>query len=123
MLTSIDEELDRLLSAWTKTLLDNLQDSAVRANLDLLAPRDRKPVAAFLKSGTLPDDLTSDFIRALREVFSGLVKVVLRPNELRAALLNGGTPATLPETRKRFDDYLGALAGENDPSKVRVVLE
>ena len=123
VLTSIDEELDRLLSAWTKTLLDNLQDSAVRANLDLLAPRDRKPVAAFLKSGTLPDDLTSDFIRALREVFSGLVKVVLRPNELRAALLNGGTPATLPETRKRFDDYLGALAGENDPSKVRVVLE
>ena len=107
VLTSINDLMDRLLSAWTKTLLDNLQDSAVRANLDLLAPHNRKPVAAFLKSGTLPD-LTSDFIRALRKVFSGLVKVVLRPNELRAALLNGGTPATLPETRKRFDDYLGA---------------
>jgi len=66
-------------------------------NLALLASRSRKQVNAFLKGRVLPDDLSPDFLQAVREVLTGLVKVVLKPEELRTVLRNG---ARLPRCRK-----------------------
>jgi alanine-alpha-ketoisovalerate/valine-pyruvate aminotransferase len=43
--------------------------------------------------------------------------------QLKAALLAGGSPATLPELKKRFDEHLVEISKGKDPSKVRVVLE
>jgi alanine-alpha-ketoisovalerate/valine-pyruvate aminotransferase len=62
-------------------------------------------------------------VAALQEALSGLAKVVVTTDSLRTALLTGGSPATLPELRKRFDDYLVEIAKGKDASKVRIVLE
>ena len=61
---------------------------------------------AFLKERKLPDELGQDFIHALQEVLSGLVKVAVKTEDLRAALLKGGSPATPAEMKKRFEEYL-----------------
>jgi hypothetical protein len=91
--------------------------------LPLLKPTPRKQVDAFLKKRSLPEKLTQDFIQALKEVLSGLVKVNVKTEDLRQALLSGGAPATPAEMKKRFDDYIDELTKGKEPNKVRLVLE
>jgi len=123
LLTQADTDLDRMVSDWTQTLLADLEDPTTRNNLDLLQPKDRKLVDAFLRDRQLPEKLTAKFIHALQEVLSGLVKVTVQIDTLRTALLAGGSPVTPAEMKKRFGDYLEGLTKGNDPEKVRIVLE
>jgi len=123
VLEHLDTELDKLLEDWTQTLLSNLEDPTTRGNLDLLKPEPRKLVDAFLKERKLPDELGQDFIHALQEVLSGLVKVAVKTEDLRAALLKGGSPATPAEMKKRFEEYLDELTKGHELGKVRIVLE
>ena len=123
VLSGLDDELDTLLSGWTETLLDNLGDPTTKEQLELLKPEPRKLVDAFIASRTLPDNLDHDFIHAVKEVLSGLARVVVTTDDLRGALLSGGSPATLSEMKKRFEEYLDDKAKGKDPGKVRIVLE
>jgi predicted ATPase len=123
ILNALDSELDKLVENWTQTLLANLEDPTTKGNLDLLKPEARKLVDRFIKKRTLPDDLDQDFIHALQEVLSGLAKVSVKIGDLRDALLAGGSPATLREMSKRFEEYLDGLTRGKEPGKVRIVLE
>jgi hypothetical protein len=123
MLDALDGELDKLVENWTQTLLANLEDPTTKGNLSLLKPEPRKLVDGFTKKRALPDDLSQDFIHALREVLSGLTKVSVKIADLRDALLSGGSPATPAEMRKRFEEYLDGLTKGKEPGKVRIVLE
>ncbi len=123
LLERLDAELDRLLADWTQTLLVNLTDSTIQENLALLKPEPRQLVDAFLAARTLPANLTPAFIHALQEALSGLVKVVVALPALRAALLEGGSPATPAELQQRFEIYLEQLVRDQPPGKVRIVLE
>ena len=122
-LSLLDDDLDRLLADWTRTLLANLDDPAARENLSLLQPERAKRVNAFISEGKLPDPLEPEFVEALQEVLSGLVKVVVTAEDLKAALLAGGSPASPAEMKARFEGYLDGLAKGEEPAKVRVVLE
>jgi hypothetical protein len=119
----LEDELDRLHEGWTKTLLNNLEDPTTQQNLALLKPPTRKIVDAFLGARALPDDVNHDFVAALQEALSGLSKVVITTDGLRGALLAAGSPATVPELKKRFEDYLVEISKGKDPTKIRVVLE
>jgi hypothetical protein len=119
----LEDELERLHEGWTKTLLDNLEDPTTQQNLALLKSAPRKIVDGFLAAHSLPDDLSHEFVGALQEALSGLSKVIVTSVELRKALLANGSPATVPELRKRFDDYLAEIVKGKDASKVRIVLE
>jgi predicted ATPase len=122
-LDAFDEELDKLVENWTRTLLTNLEDPTTQSNLDLLKPEQRKLVDDFIGKRVLPDGLGQDFLHALREVLSGLAKVTVKIEDLRKVLLAGGSPATPAEIRQRFDEYLGTLTKGKEPGKVRIVLE
>ncbi len=122
-LDRLDEELDTLLNDWTQTLLTNLEDPTTKENLGLLKSKARKLVDDFMKKRALPDDLGHDFINALKEVLSGLARVSVKIEDLRAALLSGGAPVTPEEMKKRFEEYLNELIKGKEPGKVRIVLE
>lgn len=125
ILDRMDEELDKLLSKWTETLLTNLEDPTIKDNLVLLKSKERKLVDAFIKKRILPHDVLDDvnFINTLKEVLSGLVKISVKIDDLRAALLSGGSPATLEEMKNRFEEYLTELIKGKESGKVRIVLE
>jgi len=123
LLDTLDAELDKLLSDWTQTLLMNLEDPTTGENLGLLKPKERKLIDVFMKTRALPDDIGHDFISALKEVLSGLVKVPIKLNDLRSALLIGGSPVTPEEMKKRFEEYLNGLVRGKEPGKVRIVIE
>jgi hypothetical protein len=38
-------------------------------------------------------------------------------------MLEGGSPATVIEIKKRFDEYLDQLIKGKEPAKVRIVIE
>jgi hypothetical protein len=80
-------------------------------------------VDTFLKDRELPEDLTQEFIQALQEVLSALIKVEVKTKSLRDALLAGGSPVTPAEMKKRFEAYLDELTKGKEPGKVRIVLE
>jgi len=123
VLAQLDDRFGELLEDWTQTLLANLNDPVTRENLSLLQPERRNRVDAFIRSRRLPDPLEAEFVDALREVLSGLVKLVVTTRDLRVALLAGGSPASPAEMKARFERYLDGLAKKQDPAKIRVVLE
>jgi hypothetical protein len=122
-LAQMEQELEGLHGDWTKTLLTNLEDPTTKGNLGLLKTDQKKLVESFLKGRKLPADLSHEFIKAVQEVLSGLQKVTVKAENLKGALLAGGSPCTLQEMKKRFDEYLADLAKGKDPAKVRIVIE
>lgn len=123
MLNRIDDDMDKMLDAWTQTLIDNLQDPTVQDDLNLLKEDDQSIIEDFLQAGVLPEPLDKGFLNALSEVLSGLQKVVITRQEIENALLGTGSPATPTEIRKRFEDLLAAKTRGKDAAKVRIVLE
>ena len=122
VLSNLDDELDSMLSAWTEALLANLDDPIIREQMTLLDSDQRGLVSEFVASRTLPDDLEHGFIHCVRTLLSGLTKVVIGTEDLREALLSGGSPATIDEVRARFDRYLSDRAKGKDQQSVRIVL-
>ena len=123
MIEQMDAQLDKMVNVWTSTLLSNLEDPITRANMDLLKNDDRELLEAFIKSGELPLPLGSDFVHALREVLSSLVKVPIKARELQQALQITDGPATPAELKKRFEAYIDQLTRGHDPANVRIVME
>jgi hypothetical protein len=124
VLGDLDEVLDSILRGWADTLLTNLEDPTVSGNIDLVSDAAGKSeLKTFPKSRQLPDPISPGFVRALREVLSGLEKVVVRTEGLQSALSDGGVPCTVPDLRERFDRYVSMLTKGKDSSKIRIVIE
>ena len=123
VLSNLDDELDTILCDWTQTLLSNLDDPIIREQVTLLDTGQRSLVRAFIESHTLPDEIEHSFVQGVRTLLSGLTKVVIATEDLREALLAGGSPATIHEMASRFEGYLSKRTESEDSEKVRIVLE
>ena len=122
-LDALDDELDAMTDAWTQTLLANLNDPAAQASMKLLEPDAADLVAKFAQAGRLPDELDDDFVQALKDALSGLEKVSVTTESLRAALLAGGAPVEPEEMKRRFGAYVDGLVKGKTPGKARIVVE
>ena len=71
----------------------------------------------------LPDDISQEFLEALRQALSGLAKLPVRLDDLKKILFPDGSPATPAEFKQRFSDYLEQLLKGRDAAKVRLVIE
>lgn len=123
VLKQLDDELDQLLDGWVQTLLDNLEDPIIQSNFELLKEGSRKIVTGFVDTKSLPDPVTPEFINAVQEALSGLDKVVVSGGDIRHALLQGGSPATPEDLRKRFEAFLTDRCKGKDTTKLRFVVE
>jgi hypothetical protein len=123
VLKQLDEELDKLLDGWQQTLLDNLNDPIIQANLDLLNDSAYELIQKFLSSKKLADPVTPDFVSAVQEALSGLEKIGVSGDEIKIALLQGGSPATPADLRKRFETFLNDRCKGKDASKLRFIVE
>jgi hypothetical protein len=118
----LEQELDTLVSDWTKGLLDNLEDPMTQANLELLRPEYQQVIHSFIARRQLPDPVSNEFVLAVQEALSTLTKITVKMEDLRLVLQNGGSPVTVQEYRKRFEEHLANLTKGKDSSKIRIVI-
>jgi hypothetical protein len=124
MLAGLDAELDRQVESWTLTLLTNLKDPTTKDRINkVLSAQQQKIVQSFLSARSLPAKIDHDFLNAIKEALTDLALVSVKTEDLRAALLLGGSPVTPTEMRKRFELYLDGLVKGKEPGKVRIVLD
>lgn len=123
VLKQLDDELDRLIEGWVQTLVDNLEDPIIQSNFELLKDSSRKIVTGFAETKTLPEFVTPEFIAAVQEALSGLEKISVAQEDIRKALLQGGSPATPEDLRKRFESFLNDRCKGKDTTKLRFVVE
>ncbi|WP_210879912.1 DUF6079 family protein [Roseovarius autotrophicus] len=123
VLKQLDDELDRLLESWVQTLVDNLEDPIIQSNFELLKPSSRKIVSGFAETGTLPDMVTPEFTAAVQEALSGLERITVTGEDIKQALLQGGSPATPEDLHKRFEGFLNDRCKGKDTTKLRFVVE
>ncbi len=124
LLDGMDERLDALLEKVTRSLLDNLNDPTVRENISLLTSEDAKAaLESFLASGRLPDEVSTEFVKAANEVLSGLERVVITKGSLEQAIFGGAGPLTAEELKKRFDKVYAELVRGKPLSQIRFVWE
>lgn len=122
-LNKLDDDLDQLQTNWQQTLLENLEDPFTQDSLGLLPPASKALIDAFLAARRLPEPVTTEFSGAVQEALSGLEKITVKADELRQALLQGGSPATPDELRKRFDTLISERGKGKDATKLRFVIE
>ena len=67
--------------------------------------------------------MTPSFISAVQEALSGLEKISVSADDIKQALLSGGSPAAPDELRKRFESFLNERCKGKDTSKLRFVVE
>ncbi|MCJ7724161.1 MAG: DUF6079 family protein, partial [Anaerolineales bacterium] len=91
----LEQELDTLVSDWTKGLLDNLEDPMTQANLELLRPEYQQVIHSFIARRQLPDPVSNEFVLAVQEALSTLTKITVKMEDLRLVLQNGGSPVTV----------------------------
>lgn len=123
VLKALDGELDQLLDSWQQALLDSLEDPIIQANFELLKANQRTLVDSFLKAKMLPDPVTPEFIAVIQEALSGLEKVVITAEDVKAALISGGSPAKPDDLRRRFENLINERCKGKDASKLRFVVE
>jgi hypothetical protein len=122
-LHKLDDDLDELLANWQQTLLENLEDPFTQDSLGLLPPASQKADRRLpdLTQAARPDD--QEFANAVQEALSGLEKIAVKGDEIKQALLQGGSPATPDELRKRFDAFMNERCKGKDATKLRFVIE
>ena len=122
-LEKLDEEIDTMVDSWTQSLLSNLKDPTTKDNLSLVKSEARSIIESFIKKSKLPTKLDQNFIQALNEVLSGLIRLPIKFDDLKNSLAAGGAPATPGELKKRFEDYVDLKIKGKEPAKIRIVLE
>ena len=70
-----------------------------------------------------PNPWLADFVSAVQEALSGLEKIGVSGDDIKKALLQGGSPATPDDLRKRFETFLNDRCRGKDASKLRFVVE
>ena len=82
--------------------LENLEDTFSQESIALLQDASKKLINALMTSRKLPDPVSSELASAVQLALVGLEKVVVKGDEIKQALLQGGSPATPDDLRKRF---------------------
>jgi hypothetical protein len=123
MLDALRTDLANMQKSWTQSLLANLGDPVVQSNFALLKPKQRKILEDFMEEKELPDEISHDFLQAMREALSGLSKVPIHIDELKSALFPDGGPVTSVELKERFEQFVARMLKGKDAGKTRIVLE
>lgn len=118
---AIADEVLALYDEWRRTLLDNLRTDEMMEQIDLLDEHDAAAVKAFLESETLPSPVTTEFARALDQVFKRFTPKKVSPGEVWKALFPEQSPTTVTDLTDRFTGFVEDLVGTDDPDKIRVV--
>ena len=122
-LQQVSNDFGQLYLKWVNGLRENLKSDSSRANLTMIADKERKEITSFIDTGMLPERMTDRFISALRDTLQGLEKVAIEGADLLLALTRPGMPCTSDEFENRFRAFLRPILEGKDPTKIRIQID
>jgi hypothetical protein len=100
ILNQIDQILDTTITNWTDMLLQNLHDEHTQESIALLSEKDKAVLDQFIKNKELPDKVDDNFVKILKEVLAGLIKVTINMDEIRRVISKAGGSITPVELKR-----------------------
>ncbi|MBE1555502.1 DUF6079 family protein [Sporosarcina limicola] len=122
MLKNLEQELPNIFENWTETLLTNFNDATVKENILLLKPEQQTLIAELItnQAFTLPVDVR--LIQAINDLLKGIDKVEVSLIDIEEMMANG-SPLTVEELRKRFEEMIHRTVGNIPSNQVRIMLK
>ncbi|MCM3358662.1 DUF6079 family protein [Psychrobacillus sp. MER TA 171] len=122
MLKKLEQELPSIFKNWTETLLTNFNDETVKENIGLLKPEQQMLIKDLItnKAFTLPVDIR--LIQAINDLLKGIDKVEVSLKDIEEMMANG-SPLTVEELRKRFEEMIHKTVGNAQSNRVRIMLK
>ncbi|MBI3959020.1 MAG: ATP-binding protein [Chloroflexi bacterium] len=118
-----EQEFELLHTRWLENLRQELSKETARTNLEALTEAQRKPVQAFIDSGSLPERLTRETVEAMQDSLRGLQKVNLDGADLLLALTRPGMPCTSADLEQRFRAFLQEKTAGTPPARLRIQID
>ena len=123
MIAKCETALEKLHKAWTDKLIQEVSDPSVIASLSALKPAEFDEINKLLGNRKLPDEITDTFIQAINTALKGIKRKNLTASSFATQVLGDGTPLKPEELRQKFETWLKAQVGDDDPNTVRFMLE
>lgn len=122
VLSELEDHLEHMQVHAVQSLRSLFTDPTLEQS-KVLKAAEHAMIEAFRDSDQLPSPVTTEFVQMVQRVLDGLTPVTVSGEQLRGALLKGGSPATKEELLNRFKEYLDELSQNKDTGKIRFVLE
>jgi hypothetical protein len=122
-LEEAENALENMVDDWTETLLKNLTIPWVKEKMNLLRPEHNAIIENFVTQGKLPSPVSDDFIIALKEALTSLIKVPVRVEDIHKILQQTGGSVTPGELKDIFNTYIDKLIAGKEANKVRIIVE
>jgi hypothetical protein len=119
-LEDCERRAGELVSSWTDTLADSLNEPEMAEQISYLSdPAAKTKVEALARTRRLPDAIDDAFIEALNQVFVRVDIHHVTPMEITDALFPDTSPATADQLRTRLDTFIEGLVADVDAERVR----
>lgn len=113
--------LDDLLSIWTQTLKETLDDPIVKQKIELLSKSEVKLLSEFQTGSITIDRMNALNIRnAIMNLHEGLEKIELTVDSLKTTF---NKPLTPDEAVNAFRNYVDNISNGKDRNKIRIILK
>jgi len=112
--------LEDILSAWTKALLDSLEDPMVKKNIGLLDNTESQLLEAFKNSGEVNLQNALNVSSTIMKLYKGLEKIELQADQLKTTF---NRPMTPDEAIEAFRTYVDQISRGKERDKVRIIFK
>jgi len=121
-LDNIENEIDKLLEEWTKTLHNTISDPLVLTQKQYLNPEQQKTIDDFLEKEELPEKIDSFFINSINAILQGFEPVVINAEEFMQKIDEIG-PCDLDTFKNKLMDIISNYIEGKDKKKLRIVVK
>ncbi len=118
------DQLETIQAQWHAALHTNLGSETAQASMRSMTAGERQPIDSYLGLADPANAaLPTNFVDSVNKALRGLQTVTFAPNQLVAALSDGGMPCTAAELEQRFARFMRTVMGGYDPRNTRLTIE
>jgi hypothetical protein len=121
-LSSYEDQVQEMLDQWTRLLLNNFKDAEVQANISLLDNDQQAMIKELLTRGEFSLPVEFKLLEGIQLLLQGIEKVEVKQEELQY-MMGNGSPMTIEDVRRRFEELLKKKVGNQPSGRVRIMLE
>jgi hypothetical protein len=121
-LDEIEERMDNLLTEWTRTLLNTIDDPLVLDQKKYLASDQQAALDSFVNAKVIPEKIDNFFLGAIESLLQGFEPVTISANDLIDKLDTIG-PCDVDTFKARVNDVMDVYTKGKDKEKLRIVIK